>query len=192
MSWWKLPVAEEVRPAVAHLADQIAPRQQHQHRGRGAHSPLVLLRRACARRWHRWPRGWRVRTRSPASSSLRPRSEPISLRGDPHRHLARDLAGRMAAHAVGHDEDPVVGEHQVVVFVARTDDPDVGASGAGEVHETPLAQQQVGENRHQDQQSAPPATWTGPWVGRGDADRAGALRRDASPAGRDARSARPE
>ena len=44
MSCWNCAVAEQVGPAVSHLADQVAPRQQHQHRGRGAHPPLVLLR----------------------------------------------------------------------------------------------------------------------------------------------------
>ena len=67
----------------------------------------------------------------------RPRSEPISDGGDPHRHLAGHLAGGVPAHAVGDDEHAPVGEHEVVVFVARADDADVGSSGTGEVHRCP-------------------------------------------------------
>ena len=71
------------------------------------------------------------------------------LGGDSDGHFTRHLTGCVAAHTVGHDEDAVVGEHEVVVFIARTDDADVGASGAGEVHETPLVgRQQVGKDSY--------------------------------------------
>ena len=43
MSWVNCAVAQQVGPAVAHLADEISPRQQHEH-GRGrAHAALVVL-----------------------------------------------------------------------------------------------------------------------------------------------------
>ena len=40
----ELTIAEKIGPAVSHLTDQVPPRQQYQHRRRGPHSPLVLLR----------------------------------------------------------------------------------------------------------------------------------------------------
>jgi hypothetical protein len=40
----KAAIAEEIRPAVSHLPDQIALWQQHQHGGGGTHAALVLLR----------------------------------------------------------------------------------------------------------------------------------------------------
>ena len=60
---------------------------------------------------------------------------PDLVRGDPDRHLTRHLARGVPSHPVGHDEDPAVGEHEIVVFVARSNDADIGTGRTGEVHE---------------------------------------------------------
>ena len=54
-------------------------------------------------------------------------------RDDLHRHLARDLAGRVPAHAVGDDEEPtlLIRVGVEAVFVASTNAPDIGAGGDG-------------------------------------------------------------
>ena len=46
-----------------------------------------------------------------------------------HRHLARDLAGGVAAHAVGDDEQPVVAFRVdgIIIFVPRPDHTNVGS-----------------------------------------------------------------
>ena len=54
-----------------------------------------------------------------------------------YRHLARDFARRMTTHAVGHDEDPAIGNHEVAVLIPRPDDSDVGATCGGDVHVIP-------------------------------------------------------
>ena len=68
-----------------------------------------------------------LRIRSATCSSLSPLREPSSRAMMLHRHLARHLARRVTTHAVGHDENPAVGDHEVAVLIARPDDADVGA-----------------------------------------------------------------
>ena len=53
---------------------------------------------------------------------------------DAHRHLARDFPRRVSAHAIGHDEDPPVGNHAETVLIPRPDDADVGTTCGSDVH----------------------------------------------------------
>src|SRR5437660_370096 len=48
-------------------------------------------------------------------------------------HFARHFTGRVTTHAVGDDEHAAVGDHEVVVLIARADDADIRTAGAGEL-----------------------------------------------------------
>ena len=68
---------EEVGPAVAHLPDEVALGQQHQDGGRGPHAPLVVLRQGALEDGIVGRADGRRGPARPASSSLKPRSEPM-------------------------------------------------------------------------------------------------------------------
>jgi hypothetical protein len=53
-----------------------------------------------------------------------------------NRHLARDLAGGMAAHAVRDDEQPVIAFRVdgKIIFVPRPDHTDVGSGSVKQTH----------------------------------------------------------
>ena len=119
---------------------------EHQRRHRGSHATLVVLgERAledgtvgCAnRRAH--PIGNLV-VREPPQRAELPGHEA-------HRHLTRHFAGGVPAHPVRDDEDPPVGDHEIAVLVARTDDADVGAASAGDMHGPSLGEQAVEDCR---------------------------------------------
>jgi hypothetical protein len=124
-------VAQNVRATVTDLPDEISRPVDHHRRSRRPHPPLVLLH----------------------ERALEDLSVGIDdgllddfcrlgigaaghafqgLRHDPHRHLARHLAGGVSPHAIGHDEHPMIRDHEVAVFVARAHDTDVGAPRTGE------------------------------------------------------------
>src|SRR3989442_240981 len=106
---------------------------EHQRRNSGAHAALVVLGESALkdgavggpdRGAH--PLGHLV----VAESAQRP-----ELAGDvAHRHLTRHFARRVPAHPVRNDEDPAVGDHEVVILVPGADDPDIATAGAGYVH----------------------------------------------------------
>ena len=122
---------DPVGPAVAHVADQRAAREQRQHRAGGAHPPEVggmlaagvdlgvgLLDARLQRQWRRSRRGLLVQQRH-------------VLR----RQGAGHLAGGVGAHAVGHEEQPASPaillaaprrEHGLGVLVVRPAPADVG------------------------------------------------------------------
>ena len=51
-----------------------------------------------------------------------------------HEASLNELAGRMAAHAIGHDPNAALGEHDEAVFVARPHQSGIGAGTAGVGH----------------------------------------------------------
>src|SRR6266581_8254194 len=120
-------VAQQIPAAVAHLADQ-EPRLEQSERGdRRSHAPFVML-------GERALEDGAVRGPNRDTHALRyllvaQTAQRIELAGDvAHRHLARHLTRRMTAHAVGDEEDPAVGDHEVAVLIPRPDDADVGAT----------------------------------------------------------------
>src|SRR3989449_10562675 len=51
---------------------------------------------------------------------------PELARHEADGHLTRHLTGGVPAHAVRHQKDPAIGDHEKVVLISRADDADVG------------------------------------------------------------------
>ena len=139
-----LAVADQVRAAVADVGDEgLAAGHQHNVE-RGAHAGLVgLLAAALVDRLvggqHRALQQLHQRLAGVVGGTHHERVDQADrrverLRDGLDRHRAGDLAGRVAAHAVGHDEEPArrIHVHRVLVVIAN--DPNVGEHHRLELH----------------------------------------------------------
>ncbi len=112
----QLAVPQQVSPAVPHLPHEEAGVVQHERGDGGPHTALVVLGERALKNGA--VRGADRRAHPVGHLLVRERVGRAELaRHVPHRHFTRDLARRVTAHAIRHDEDAAVGDHDVVVFV---------------------------------------------------------------------------
>ena len=132
----ELAVPQQIRPAVPHLPDQEPVPEERQRRNGGAHPALVVLRKRALKDG---AIGGADGKAHPLGHLLvvQPQQRAHLAGNDAHGHLTRHLPGRVTAHAVGDDEHPLVGNHEEVVLIPRSDDADVGPARAGDVHSAP-------------------------------------------------------
>src|SRR3989442_1266333 len=129
----ELPLSQQIGPAIAHLSDQEVRLVQPQRRHGGAHAALVVLGEGAV---EDGAIGGPDRCAHPLGHLVVAESaqRPELARDVAHRHLARHFARRVPAHPVRDDEDPAVGDHEVVILVPGADHPDIATAGAGYVH----------------------------------------------------------
>ena len=136
MSWRELAVAQAIDARVAEVADDESIVGEDEDGGSAAHPHLLPLLAAPVEDCPIGvPQGVGDHLERVGALEV---TQLFEVGGDDlDGHLAGDLAGRVAAHAVGdHEEAAIlvrVGEE--VVFVALSDAADVGSGGYGKVHE---------------------------------------------------------
>ena len=180
MSCVQRAVAQQIHARVADLADEVARAGDQQHRRRRAHALLVDFGdRAVVDRAVRLAQRVRDELRRRRSSSRSRTPAQLAL-DDLHGHLARDFARRVAAHAVGDDEEPRVaaGIDGEVVFVAGADHADVRPRGVEQtLHERPSARRTPPRRSAMTDDDPDPARHAAAASARAPAPAAAALRR---------------